>query len=123
MNEQDEFVSPIDAQMAAPPNLANDVSVPSVGHAPIQVGHAPTAGGGAEKLIQNKFAVLACLFLVTGFLGLPLLWMNRRFNTAERIIWSIVVIIYTLVLFGLVGLVFLWSYRQIAGYPISFMVL
>ena len=115
MNEKDEFVSPIDAQMSAPPNLANDVSAPSVGHAPIQVGHAPTGGGGAEKLIQNKLAVLACLFLVTGFLGLPLLWMNRRFNTAERIIWSIVVIIYTLVLFGLVGLVFLWSYRQIFG--------
>ena len=115
MSQQDDSVSPIDAQLAAPPLSANDITVSTLGQAPDPVGYAQTGGGGTDKLIQSKLAVLACLFLVTGFLGLPLLWMNRRFSTAERLFWSIVVTIYTLVLIAIVGAVLVWVYRQIAG--------
>ena len=79
------------------------------------VSHAPPArdeGGG--NLIQNKLAVLAALFLVTGFLGLPLLWMNRQFSAVERLFWSVVIIIYSLILTGITVFVIWWSYRQIA---------
>ena len=81
MSQQDDFVSPIDAQLAQPPMSANDTNAPLVAAEPDPVGYAQTGGGGTDKLIQNKLAVLACLFFVTGFLGLPLLWMNRRFST------------------------------------------
>ncbi len=33
-----------------------------------------------SELVQNKFAVLGILFFVTGFLGLPLLWLCRGFR-------------------------------------------
>ena len=115
MSQQDDFVSPIDAQLAQPPMSANDTNAPLVAAEPDPVGYAQTGGGGTDKLIQNKLAVLACLFFVTGFLGLPLLWMNRRFSTAERFLWSIVVTLYTLVLIAIVVAIFVWVYRQIAG--------
>ena len=41
--------------------------------------------------------------------------MNRRFSTAERFLWAIVVTIYTLALIGLVGAIVLWCYKQIVG--------
>ena len=122
MNQQDDVVSSTDATMKAPAKSAKsakETSAAGVDHPPSYVGHGPAresgGGGGADKLIQNKLAVLACLFLVTGFLGLPLLWMNRRFSTAERFVWSLVVTIYTLALIGLVGLIVLRVYRMLVS--------
>lgn len=115
MSQQDDFVSPIDAQLSAPPMPANDTNPLTAGQASGQLGYAQTGGGGTDKLIQNKLAVLACLFFVTGFLGLPLLWMNRRFSTAERFFWAIIVTLYTLALIAIVVAIFMWVYRQIAA--------
>lgn len=121
MTQPDDFVSPIDAELvidaesAARSNPMDELGAESTGGIPAGIGHTPKGLGGAEKLIQSKLAVLACLFLVTGFLGLPLLWMNRRFNTAERFLWAVVVIVYTLVLIGLVGAIVVWCYNQIVG--------
>ena len=115
MSQHDDFDSPIEAKLAAPPSAAAKMDASNLSTAQGSVGSAPSGYGGAEMLIQNKFAVLACLFLVTGFLGLPLLWMNRRFSSAERLLWAIVVTIYTLALIGLVAAIVLWCYRQIVG--------
>ena len=108
MSHHSDRESPIEAQRAAPPVFGNQEAMPMVSHAP----PAPAEGGG--NLIQNKYAVLAALFVVTGFLGLPLLWMNRNFSSTERLLWSIVVIIYSLILIGITVFVMWWSYRQIA---------
>ncbi|TWU58043.1 hypothetical protein [Rubripirellula reticaptiva] len=67
------------------------------------------------KFLDNKWAVIAILFAVTGFLGIPLLWMNQSFNSAERIFWAVVVTIYTVLLIGGAVAVCMWSYRQIMG--------
>ncbi|TWU57021.1 hypothetical protein Poly51_29420 [Rubripirellula tenax] len=67
------------------------------------------------KFLDNKWAVIAILFAVTGFLGIPLLWMNKSFSTLERVFWSIVVTIYTLLLLAGAAAVCMWSYRQITG--------
>lgn len=115
MTQQDDFVSPIEAQLAAPPSAVAPMATSTLSDTPGHFGNAPTGYGGAEKLIQSKLAVLACLFLVTGFLGLPLLWMNRRFSAAERLLWAIIVTIYTLVLIGLVGAIVIWCYQQLVG--------
>ena len=68
-----------------------------------------------SSMLQSKMVVLAMLFLVTGFLGIPLLWTSKRFSDAERIFWSISVTIYTLLLLYGAYLVVAWSYRQIFG--------
>lgn len=115
MTQNDDFASPIETQLAAPPSAVVEPDSTTLSTAQVSVGHAPQRYGGAESLIQSKLAVLACLFLVTGFLGLPLLWMNRRFSTTERLLWAIVVIIYTLALIAFVVGIVLWCYRQIAG--------
>ncbi|MDB4634195.1 hypothetical protein OAG76_02195 [Rubripirellula sp.] len=115
MSQHGDFASPIEAQLAAPPSAVAEMDASTLSNPQGSVGNAPSGYGGAEKLIQSKLAVLACLFLVTGFLGLPLLWMNRKFSTAERLLWAIVVIIYTLVLIGLVVAIVLWCYKQIVG--------
>ncbi len=108
MSQQSDRESPIEAQRAAPPVFGHQEAMQMVSHAPL----APAESGG--NLIQNKYAVLAALFAVTGFLGLPLLWMNRNFSSTERLLWSIVVIIYSLILIGITAFVMWWAYRQIA---------
>ena len=115
MSQHDDFASPIEAQLAVPPSAVAEMDASTLSTPQGLVGIAPARYGGAEKLIQSKLAVLACLFLVTGFLGLPLLWMNRKFSTAERFLWAFIVIIYTLALIGLVAAIVLWCYKQIMG--------
>lgn len=72
----------------------------------------PSSG---KKFLDNKWAVLAVLFSVTGFLGLPLLWTNKDFSNFERIFWAIVVTIYTVLLIAGAVAVCIWSYRKING--------
>lgn len=66
-----------------------------------------------KKFLDNKWAVLAVLFSVTGFLGLPLLWTNKDFSNPERYFWAIVVTIYTVLLIAGAAAICMWSYRQI----------
>ena len=65
--------------------------------------------------LQNRLTVLAILFFVTGALGLPLLWVNRRFSIREKMIWSLVVTLYTALLIWGVAKVCWWSYQQFQG--------
>ena len=65
--------------------------------------------------LQNRRTVLAILFFVTGALGLPLLWVNRRFSIREQIIWSLVVTLYTALLIWGVAKICWWSYQQFQG--------
>lgn len=72
--------------------------------------NSPTS---VEGITQSKFVVLGVLFLVTGALGLPLLWVNRRFSPIERVIWTVAVSTYTLLLIGFTLAVIRWAYQQI----------
>lgn len=67
-------------------------------------GSQPTPG----PLFQSRPMVLATLFLVTGVLGVPLLWRSPCFGTIEKWVWTVVVAIYTAVL--LAGVVWLLSW-------------
>ncbi|TWT53440.1 hypothetical protein Pla22_10690 [Rubripirellula amarantea] len=91
-------------EMARPPQYCDGEDVTS--------GTRPT---GNEKLLQSKAVVLGILFLVTGALGIPLLWSNKNFGPTERMFWAITVIVYTLALMVFAGGVCYWSYRQITG--------
>jgi len=66
-----------------------------------------------ERLLSNRRSILLLLFCVTGFLGLPLLWMSHAFSTTEKVVWSIVNTIFTLILIGLCVGVCYWCYLQL----------
>ena len=106
MSEQDPVHSPIESQLAAPP--ASHGSPPGVDLVEL-------SGSSAEEMVQSRAAVLAILFLVTGALGIPLLWMNQSFSTLERVFWAVVVTIYTIGLIAIAWMIVMWSYRQIFG--------
>lgn len=65
-------------------------------------------------VLDNRPAVLALLFLVMGFLGIPLLWMSASFSRTEKSIWSIVVTLYTLALIGATAAICWWAYVQVS---------
>jgi uncharacterized membrane protein YcjF (UPF0283 family) len=65
-------------------------------------------------VLESRVAMFGMLFCVTGFLGLPLLWMSQKFTHAEKVVWSVVVVIYTLVLIGLTIAICWWSYSQLS---------
>ena len=66
-----------------------------------------------EQLVSNRKVILAMLFLVTGALGLPLLWLSPAFNATEKVIWSLVNLVYTLMLIGLCVAICYWAYSQV----------
>lgn len=98
--------SPIDAQLAAPPASYEWEPMPA---------QDTTSATPFADMMQNRAAVLAVLFLATGALGIPLLWMNERFSKGERVFWSIVVTIYTVILVAIVCWICIWSFRRISG--------
>jgi hypothetical protein len=66
-----------------------------------------------EQLVSNRKVILAMLFFVTGALGLPLLWLSPAFNATEKVIWSLVTLVYTLMLIGLCVAICYWAYSQV----------
>lgn len=64
------------------------------------------------QLLSNRKTIFLLLFGVTGFLGLPLLWMSPAFTTGEKVLWTIVNTLYTVALIGLAAGVCYWCYLQ-----------
>ena len=54
--------------------------------------------GDDRPIVDRPWFVLAVLFLVTGVLGLPLLWLSRGFRRGQKWFWTVVVTLYTLAL-------------------------
>jgi hypothetical protein len=72
----------------------------------------------SEPLLDRRttrIVMFVVLFGVTGFLGLPALWISKSFTPSEKIFWSIINTIYTLILIGITAAICWWSYRQIFG--------
>lgn len=67
-----------------------------------------------QQVLHSRLAILATLFCVTGFLGLPLLWMNPHFTTLQRWGWAIVVTIYTCLLIALAAWAVVWSWNSVS---------
>jgi hypothetical protein len=54
-----------------------------------------------RRFMDRPALLLAVLFLVTAAPGLPLLWMSRGFSLNGKIVWTILVLIWTaLILWG-----------------------
>jgi hypothetical protein len=68
-----------------------------------------------NRLLGSKGMILAILFAVTGFLGLPLLWMSPAFSRIEKIVWSIINVLYTSLMIAACAAICWWSYNRIIG--------
>jgi hypothetical protein len=49
---------------------------------------------------------------MTGVLGLPLLWISHVFTVGEKVLWTILNTLYTLMLIGLAAGVCYWCYLR-----------
>jgi hypothetical protein len=104
VNQQQPDESPIQSQLAAPPAVNPGSERP-----------AGQTKSGVATLAESRGMVLVILFGVTGALGIPLLWVNKRFSLAARIFWSIVVLFYTTALVGVTAAIVMWAFRVITG--------
>ena len=102
MNGERPHQSPIDAQLSAPP--ADRLTA--------KVSQKRSSG---SALTESRSMVLLILFGVTGALGIPLLWINKRFSLIEKLFWSAMVLIYTSLLVGFAAWVVMWAYRVVTG--------
>jgi uncharacterized membrane protein len=69
-----------------------------------------------NQLLGSKLLILGMLFGVTGFLGLPVLWMSPVFSQVEKWLWSVANVIYTLALIGICFAVCYWAYSRIFAF-------
>ncbi|QDT13690.1 hypothetical protein [Planctomycetes bacterium K23_9] len=104
--------SPIEAKLAAPPPGGMDVSDDGMDGGDGSPSLDNTGKHKSSKL-QSRVAVLSILFLVTGAIGVPLLWVNPNFSRGEQVFWTIVVCLYTLTLLAVFGGIMWWLYRRL----------
>ena len=65
------------------------------------------------RIIDRPVTVLLMLFFVTAALGLPALWMSRGFSKPMKWVWSVVIILYTLLILWLFYLIMKWCLTNI----------
>jgi hypothetical protein len=75
------------------------------------------AGAGPaarDRWIDNPWFVLAMLFLVTLFLGLPILWKSRAFSPFMKGVVTLAVFVETILLFWGFYVVMAWSWNVVS---------
>jgi hypothetical protein len=65
-------------------------------------------------IIDQRWFVFVAIFLVMMFLGLPLLWRSPAFSRTEKVIWTIVTLVYSAVVIWIFVLVMMWSWGNIS---------
>jgi hypothetical protein len=68
-----------------------------------------------RELVDQPWPMLAMLFGVTLFLGLPLLWVSRGFSTWGKVVVTIAVLAWSALVFWVFWLVMVWSITRLAG--------
>jgi len=75
-----------------------------------------TNRGKSEKrrrLIDNPWAILAFMFGAAMVTGLPFLWISRGFSTLGKVVWTVLVTLYTVLVFWGFWLVMCWCVPRI----------
>lgn len=101
--------------MAFSDEQSKNASPSPLGSAPgsVNLGN-PSASPGPESDRERKttrFLILAMLFFVTGFLGLPVLWLSKSFSLTEKLVWSVLNTIYTCALIAGTVAICVWALR------------
>jgi len=68
-----------------------------------------------DLILKSRTLIFVMLFGVTGFLGLPVLWLSPSFSRLEKCFWSVVNILYTLLLIAITIAICWWSWNRIRG--------
>lgn len=78
---------------------------------------APPAAEGslARRALDNPWLMLLMLFGVTLFLGLPFLWISRGFSTTGKIVVTLLVLVWTVIVFACFFAVVWWCWQRISG--------
>ena len=71
------------------------------------------AASPLRKAMDNPWLVLALLFFVTLFLGLPVLWYSRAFSRTSKLVWTALVLLWSAVVCAVFVWVMWWCYVQI----------
>lgn len=96
------------------PNATNCDSCGAAAQAVETSGADQKKSGGLRKYIDNPWVILAFMFGAAMVLGLPFLWKSRGFSTLGKVFWTIVVTLYTILVFWLVWQLMQWCWGRIA---------
>lgn len=96
----------LDVAAAACPRCGSTIGGSAV---PVQ----SAADASLQRLLDRPGVVLLLLFGVTAAMGIPFLWRSRAFSTAGKVVLTVIVSLYTLLILWLFWLVFSWSLGSI----------
>lgn len=65
-------------------------------------------------LIDNKWVILALLFLVLAGFGIPFLWKSKAFSKTGKILLTLVMIVYTAVILWLICVASMFLMEQLS---------
>ncbi len=68
-----------------------------------------------DVILRSRTLIFVMLFAVTGFLGLPVLWLSPAFSKLEKCVWSVLNTLYTLILIAFTIAICWWSWNRIVG--------
>ena len=102
------------APRPAPPPVVQDARKTIAPAGEVKAG-ADDSGFGRNAVMKNRGLMLLMLFGVTAALGIPFLWMSKAFSRNEKIVWSIIVSVYTVIILWLFFLIMSWSYSRISN--------
>ncbi|MFO0869963.1 MAG: hypothetical protein U0935_13605 [Pirellulales bacterium] len=113
-DESAPVVADIVPDSASPESLESALPFPAetVSEAPPPAQAAPAA---RDRWIDNPWFVLGMLFLVTLFLGLPILWTSRAFSRVMKGVITIAVLVETVLVFWAFYEIMAWSWRSISS--------
>ena len=105
--------SPIDPILGSP----FAVQLAAVSDSPGRLPATPPqpAESALQQTLQSRLTVLGTLFLITGAIGLPLLWCSPVFTRLEKCLWSMATTLYTAALVGVTWTIVAWCYRSAIG--------
>ena len=70
-------------------------------------------GDRVTNWLDNPWIVLASVFFVFAILGVPLIWISKAFPTWAKVLLTMIVTVYTGLLFWGFWLIMTWSYNRI----------
>jgi hypothetical protein len=82
---------------------------------PLEATAPPPRRRSWRDVVDNKWAVLGLIFFAMMFLGLPLLWASRAFSRVEKVVYTFVVLLYSVAAFGCFAAIMWWCYERVVS--------
>lgn len=73
---------------------------------------APVTARKKKSFVDAKWFIISMMVFAALFLGFPLLWRSKAFSLGEKIFWTVVVLLESILAFGAVGWA-LWRCWQV----------